>query len=73
MPKRMVSKRELIGRKIVDFDPRPFDADPRIKRNKRTAHDPIITLDDGSRLYFVTEETEVGDYGVWIGRIKAKD
>ena len=62
---KMVSARQLVGRKIIAFDPGTFD-DGR----GRVAHNPSITLDDGSNLYFVTEETEVGEYGVFIGKVQ---
>lgn len=61
---RMVSARQLIGRKIVGFDPCPFD-DGRGGR----AHEPTIYLDDGSRLKFVTEETDIGEYGVFVMKV----
>lgn len=61
--RRMVQARQLVGRTIVGFDPCPFD-DGR----GGIAHDPVILLDDGSRLRFVVEETDVGEYGVWIGK-----
>lgn len=56
---RSPSRRELIGRTIVDFRLNPF-------RDGRggTAHNPEIVLDDGSVLRFVTEETDVDDYGI---------
>lgn len=56
---RAVSARQLKGRTIVGYDPRPFD-DGR----GGTAYCPVIYLDDGSCLCFTTQETEVGDYGV---------
>lgn len=61
---RMVSARELVGRKIVGFDPGAFADPPR-----GVAHRPTIHLDDGSHLYFSVEETEHGaEYGVFVGR-----
>jgi hypothetical protein len=62
----MVSKRQLVGRRIVDFHPGVFD-DGR----GGTAHEPRITLDDGSQLYFIVEETE-GEYGIFIGKTKRR-
>lgn len=53
------SARLLVGRMIVTYDARPFP-----DRQGRTAHRPVITLDNGARLIFVTEETDTGDYGV---------
>ena len=62
----MVSARELVGKTVVKFNPgRWTDAAGKI------AHDPTITLSDGSELYFTVEETDGGEYGVWIGRKKA--
>jgi hypothetical protein len=34
----------------------------------RMVSSPVIWLDDGSYLRFVTEETDTGEYGTWIGR-----
>jgi len=60
-------KRELVralkGRRIVD-----------VRLNRFATHvpghpwatDPILTLDDGTRLCFITEETDVGRYGTRI-------
>jgi hypothetical protein len=67
---RMVSARQLAGRRIVGFRPNPFDAEDT--PHSRWAHDPTILLDDGSALYFVVEETEFGEYGVFVGKTKAK-
>ena len=59
-----VNPRHLIGKKIVAVDMQPFD-----DGKGGTAHDPVITLDDGSRLCFITEEIDSGDcYGVDIVR-----
>jgi hypothetical protein len=65
---RMVSARELIGRRIVGFEP---DAHPGEGSGGFTAHlSPSIRLDDGSVLTFMAEELENGDgYGIWIGRV----
>ena len=62
--KRMVTAAALVGKTIVAFDPgRWVDAAGKV------AHNPTITLSDGSRLYFVVEETDPGwEYGVRIGR-----
>ena len=61
--------RYLVGRKIVKvkmngFKTGRFDGD--------TSTDPLIVLDDGSRLMFITAETETGDYGVDILRSKQR-
>lgn len=60
---RMVSSRQLVGRRIVGFDPRPFPDD-----RGGVAHNPVIRLDDGSQLAFIIEETEHGEYGTRIVR-----
>lgn len=67
---RMVAAREIVGRRIVAFRPNP-SADGKIGMGGRAAivHYPEIELDDGSVLYFVTEEVDEGaDYGTFIGR-----
>lgn len=55
------NKKHLIGRTIVDVDFRPFP-----DGQGRTAHNPILTLDNGRKVWFVTEETDVGEYGVTV-------
>lgn len=65
MRRRMPYARELVGRRIVAFDPRPFP-DGR----GGTAHAPYITLDDGSQLRFLVEETDSAlGYGIRILRV----
>jgi hypothetical protein len=51
--RRMPTARQLVGRRIVGFEPNPYP-DGR----GGTAHNPTILLDDGSRLAFVAEDTE---------------
>jgi hypothetical protein len=53
------TKKHLVGRTIVDVDPGPFS-----NGKGGTAHDPTLTLDDGRKVFFVVEETEVGKYGI---------
>jgi hypothetical protein len=60
----MATKRQLVGRKIVDVDWGLFNTG--VGRGKKTATQPRLTLDNGARVYFVVEETEVGEYGVTI-------
>ena len=67
MAARVPSARELLGRTIVAVEQRTFP-DGR----GGTAHDPKITLDDGSVLTFTVEETEQGDYGVFVIRTPAR-
>lgn len=59
----MASKRDIVGRKIVAVDWRPFETG-RTEREKTT--DPVLVLDNGTRLTFVVMETEVGEYGIEI-------
>lgn len=56
------TRRALIGRKIVGVDFRPFD-----DGKGGTAHNPTLMLDNGRRVYFTTEETDMGEYGTLIG------
>jgi len=65
---RMVSARQLIGRKIVGFTPGPDNAGG----TRGIFHTPRIYLDDGTFLYFVTEETDVAEYGTFIGKSKKR-
>lgn len=64
---KMVSEKHLIGRMIVGFEPNTFD-----NGYGQLAHDPIIHLDDGSRLVFVVEETDRNCYGVKVIKVRAK-
>lgn len=61
--KRATAK-QLVGRRIVAVDFRPFPTG----RGRGRATNPVITLDDGSVLTFEVEETEGLDYGVEIMR-----
>lgn len=54
-----MDKRALIGRRIVAVHLRPF-SDGR----GGTAYDPVLVLDDGSRVSFDAQPTEDGDYGI---------
>jgi hypothetical protein len=58
-----VTKRTLVGKKIVGFEQRPF-------RNGRGGFstNPIVRLSDGTELTFQVEETEQLEYGVRIRR-----
>lgn len=64
MNSRMVSARELVGRRIVAFRPGTHVEDGKVM------HEPAIDLDDGTTLVFMAEEHPQGEeYGVWIGRV----
>jgi hypothetical protein len=64
---RMVSAREIVGKRIVAFRPNSYLAGEG--EMKTTMHEPSIVLDDGSVLFFMTEEHPDGaDYGVYVGR-----
>lgn len=57
-------KKDLVGRKITGFlNPRVWDTE----RQCWIHPDPRIILDNGRQLYFVTEETESLEYGVFTG------
>jgi hypothetical protein len=60
-------KKRLRGRRIVDIDVEAF-------RDGKGgwAWDPTIHLDDGARVYFTTQETEVGRYGVAVSVLEPK-
>jgi hypothetical protein len=60
---RMVSAREIVGKRIVRFDP-----GAKVDKDGRAYHDPTIHLDDGSYLYCVAEETPHLEYGIFMGR-----
>ncbi len=64
---RMISARQLVGRTVVSFNPRPFAARPDAP-HPGVAHNPVLILDDGAMLTFFVEETETGEYGVCILR-----
>ena len=51
----------VVGRRITQVDMNAFD-DGR----GGTAHAPVVYLDNGARMTFVTEETETGEYGTDI-------
>lgn len=59
--------RWIVGKTIATVDMQPFEGyeNPEIGARKQ-CHDPIITFTDGSRIQFITEETEVGCYGTDI-------
>jgi hypothetical protein len=52
----------IIGRTITAVDMRPF----RKLEDNRIAHDPVFTLDNGARIFFVTEETGGSEYGTSV-------
>lgn len=61
MSYRMPTAKRLEGKRIVRFRSNPF----RTARGD-WAHSPTISLDDGSLLRFVVEETDSYEYGVFI-------
>lgn len=64
MPTRMVSAREIVGKRIIGFKP-----NPRADGRGGTTHSPVIVLDDGSMLIFQAIECEAGyDHGVFMRR-----
>lgn len=56
-----VRARDLVGRRIIAVEFRQF-ADGRGGRTSK----PMLTLDNGRRVFFLTEETDVGEYGTRI-------
>jgi hypothetical protein len=57
----MAQRKQLIGRTITGVEFRPFD-----NGSGGTAHNPVLILDNGRRLLFMTEETDTGEYGTSI-------
>lgn len=60
------TKRDLVGRKIVAINWQPFNPNLGDSNRPNRATDPILTLDNGRKLWFVVQETEVGEYGIEI-------
>lgn len=61
----LATMRLLVGRTITGFDSRPFDDDDCSGKKIRTCYDPVFTLDNGARVYFVVDETDNGScYGI---------
>lgn len=65
-------KRDLVGRKIVAVDFRRFACDSRSctcsgGHGRSSWHsNPVLTLDNGRRVWFVAEETEGSEYGTAV-------
>lgn len=55
-----IKARDLIGRTITAVDFRTFATG----REREKTTNPVLTLDNGRKLWFVVAETETGDYGV---------
>lgn len=66
-----MNPRWLLGRTIIAVDMRPFDSAANGAGKGPIAHDPEIALDNGARLRFQAEETDLGTYGVQIVYIPA--
>lgn len=62
------SKPRLRGRKIVKVIWNEF---PTGRGNAKST-DPTFILDDGSRLSFSVQETDVGEYGISVNLHKSK-
>tara|TARA_Y100000310_G_scaffold341880_1_gene442695 strand:+ start:64 stop:249 length:186 start_codon:yes stop_codon:yes gene_type:complete len=60
----MPDEASLIGKKIVGFKTRAYP-----DGFGGEAHDPLIYLDDGSVLTFITENTAEGETGVFVLRV----
>lgn len=54
----------LKGRRIVAIEWRAFRR--RVGRENDWTTDPVFTLDNGVRVTFSTNETEVGEYGISV-------
>lgn len=53
-------KRQIVGRRIVAVDWRPFD-----DGHGGMTYDPVFELDNGTALVFTVQETECGEYGIF--------
>jgi len=56
-------KHNLVGRRIVDVEWHRFARSPEISP-KLDGTQPVLVLDNGTRVWFVVQESEVGEYGV---------
>jgi hypothetical protein len=57
----------LVGRTITRVIWYVFDTKTAgVSRTDRMSQQPILVLDDGTRVAFMTDETEVGEYGTTI-------
>lgn len=59
-----LNPRWLVGKVIAKVEMGPFDGWP--DDDHKVCHSPIITFTDGSSIRFVTEETDLGEYGTDI-------
>ena len=59
MTRYHATSRDLVGRKIVAADFRPW------RDGRNTYHNPVFTLDNGKKIWFATEETGT-EYGTAI-------
>lgn len=55
--------RFLAGKTIERVDVRPFPTD---RMPGEMSSDPVIWFEDGSRIAFVVDETEIGEYGISV-------
>jgi hypothetical protein len=62
--------RYLVGRTIAAVELHPFETGRY--RAQGTSFAPVITLDDGTELRFLVQETEGSEYGVEIIRSQRK-
>lgn len=54
--------RTLVGKRVTKVLLRPFAR----STGKEHAYNPVIEFDDGTRLVFHVQETEHGEYGVYL-------
>lgn len=61
----LANARLLVGRKIVAVDLRPFRDEGVDGKLIKITYDPILTLDNGARVFFNVDEIDCGDgYGI---------
>lgn len=65
-------KKFLKGRRIVEVKWNSFKTGRSVGRGQGWTTDPVFILDDGSKVGFSVQETEVGEYGISVN-IRPKD
>ena len=56
--------RALKGRRIVDVKLRKFRTGVKYQSRQEWTYNPLIILDNGAKLCFGVDETDVGSYGI---------
>jgi hypothetical protein len=59
-------KKLLKGRKIVEIQWNAFRTGRGARRRQGWTTDPVFILDDGSKVCFSVDETEISEYGISV-------